>query len=90
VVCRREPSNHAHNWISDLAKRAALLAVLKFNALQDHCVTILGVETNRIAVGDPLSRPKSISNEEFESEWQFVGIVLKRVGSRSESNHEQR
>ncbi|HWH67755.1 MAG TPA: cysteine peptidase family C39 domain-containing protein [Candidatus Sulfotelmatobacter sp.] len=61
-------------------KQAGLtVAVLKFNALQDHCVTVLGVETNRVIIGDPLSGLALLSTEEFENKWQYVGVVLKRV-----------
>ncbi|HWV98712.1 MAG TPA: cysteine peptidase family C39 domain-containing protein [Candidatus Acidoferrum sp.] len=55
---------------------------MRFNALQDHCVTVLGVETNRVLVGDPLSGLASVPTEEFEDRWQFAGIVLKRVPNR--------
>lgn len=65
--------------LDELKKAGLTVAILKFNALQDHCVAILGVETNGIVVGDPLSGLSTISNEEFENKWQFVGIVLKRV-----------
>lgn len=65
--------------IEELKKAGLTVAILKFNALQDHCVAILGADTNGVVVGDPLSGLSSISNEDFESRWQFVGIVLKRV-----------
>lgn len=55
-----------------------VVAVMRFNALQDHCVTVLGVETNHVVVGDPLSGLITNSTEEFESKWQFAGIVLRR------------
>jgi hypothetical protein len=64
--------------IDDLKKSGLTVAVLQFNALQDHCVTVLGVETNRVLIGDPLNGLASISTEDFENKWQFVGIVLKR------------
>jgi hypothetical protein len=62
---------------SELKDAGLTVAVVKFNALQDHCVAILGVETNRIIIGDPLSGLGSSSIEEFENNWQFVGVVLK-------------
>jgi hypothetical protein len=55
------------------------VAVLKFNAMQDHCVTVLEVKTNGVMVADPLSGLGLLGNEEFENKWQFVGIVLKRI-----------
>jgi hypothetical protein len=63
--------------VDELKKAGLTVAVLKFNALQDHCVAVLGVETNRVMVGDPLSGLSTCSTEEFEDKWQFVGIVLK-------------
>lgn len=62
----------------ELANAGLAVAVMQFNALQDHCVAILGVETNRVLIGDPLSGLNSSSIEEFEDKWQFVGIVIKR------------
>jgi predicted double-glycine peptidase len=65
--------------VEDLKHAGLTVAVMRFNALQDHCVTVLGVETNKIVVADPLSGLTHISPQEFESRWQFVGIVLTRV-----------
>jgi predicted double-glycine peptidase len=62
----------------ELANAGLIVAVMQFNTLQDHCVAILGVETNRVLLGDPLSGLNSSSIEEFEDKWQFVGIVVKR------------
>jgi len=67
--------------VNELKKARLTVAVMKFNALQDHCVTILGVETNRVVVGDPLSGLVLIPAEEFENQWQFVGIVLRRTSA---------
>ena len=63
--------------MDELRDAGLTVAVMKFNALQDHCVAILGVETNRVLVGDPLSGFGSCSIEDFEEKWLFVGIVLK-------------
>ena len=41
--------------VEELTGAGQTVAVMKFNALQDHCVPVLGVETNRVLVGDPLS-----------------------------------
>jgi predicted double-glycine peptidase len=61
----------------ELANAGLTVAVVQFNALQDHCVAILGVETSRVLIGDPLSGLSSTSIEEFEDKWQIVGIVIK-------------
>ena len=68
--------------VADLESAGLTVVVLRFNALQDHCVTVLGVETNRVTVGDPLVGLTSLSTEEFENQWQFAGIVLRRVARR--------
>jgi predicted double-glycine peptidase len=67
--------------ISDLRQAGLTVAVLKFNALQDHCVTILGVQTNCVLVGDPLNGLTLMPTDEFENKWLFVGIVLKRTAA---------
>lgn len=63
--------------VQELRDAGLTVAVMSFNALQDHCVAVLGVETNRVIIADPLSGLSSSSIEEFEEKWQFVGIVLK-------------
>jgi predicted double-glycine peptidase len=75
--------------VDELRGAGLTVVVMKFNALQDHCVAILGVETNRVLVGDPLSGLRSCGIEDFEEQWLFVGIVLKRgpVGSGAGSGH---
>lgn len=68
----------AFRSVDELKDAGLTVAVMKFNALQDHCVAILGVETNRVLVGDPLSGLSSCSIEEFEEKWLYVGVVLRR------------
>ncbi len=65
--------------VEELRRAGLVVAVMKFNALQDHCVTVLGVEANRVILGDPLTGMTSISTGEFEEKWLFCGISLKRV-----------
>ena len=71
--------------LEELSRAGLTLAVLQFNASQDHCVTILGVQANAVVVGDPVGGLALVSKEEFENQWQFVGIVLKRVDRRSKA-----
>jgi len=68
--------------LDELKDASPTVAVMKFNALQDHCVAIFGVHTNGILVADPLSGLSVVPAEEFENKWMFVGIVLKRVGNQ--------
>jgi predicted double-glycine peptidase len=67
--------------LEELKNAGPTIAVMKFNALQEHCVAIFGIQTNGILVADPLSGLSVVSAEEFENKWTFVGIVLKRVGN---------
>lgn len=69
--------------VAELKGAGLLVAVLKFNALQDHCVAVLGLERNRVSVGDPLIGLTSMSVEEFESKWLFVGVVMNRIRADS-------
>ena len=63
--------------VDDLKQAGLTVAVLRFNALQNHCVTILGIQTNCVLVGDPLNGLTLMPTDEFENKWLFVGIVLK-------------
>jgi hypothetical protein len=64
--------------VADLQNAGLTVAVLKFNALQDHCVPVLGVSTNGVLVGDPLTGLAWMPAADFEDKWEFVGLVLKR------------
>jgi len=65
--------------LEELKSAGLTLAILKFNALQDHCVTIFGVQSNGIDIADPLTGLNIVPRQEFENKWQFVGIVFKRA-----------
>ena len=68
--------------LEELRQAGLTLAVLRSNAFEDHCVAILGVLANEVVVGDPLTGLVLVPIEEFESQWQFIGIVLKRFATR--------
>jgi ABC-type bacteriocin/lantibiotic exporter with double-glycine peptidase domain len=72
-----EVKYRAFRSVEDLKDAGAMVAVMKFNALQDHCVAVFGVQTNGIVVADPLSGLSVLPTSEFENSWQFVGIVFK-------------
>ena len=76
---------HAFRDLAELRRAGLTVAVMEFNSLQDHCVTIMGMETNRILVGDPLLGLTSVSSEEFESKWLHAGIELRRVSPQKAS-----
>ena len=64
--------------LEDLKKAGLTVVVIKFNALQDHCVTVMGVESNLVAVADPLNGLSYWPVETFEDKWLYAGIVLGR------------
>lgn len=60
--------------VEELKQTGLTVAVEKFNALQDHCVAVLGVETNQVLVGDP------------SADWRrFPPANLRTNGNSSES-----
>jgi len=72
VECR------AFKNISELKQAGLTLAIVKYNLIVDHWVTVLEVTDSQVVIGDPLGGLERISYEEFEKKWRFVGIVLKR------------
>ncbi len=68
--------------LDELKQSGLTIVVTKFSVLQNHCVTILGVETNCVIVGDPLRGLMSVPLQEFERKWLFCGIALKRSAPR--------
>jgi predicted double-glycine peptidase len=72
VECR------AFKNISELKQAGLTLAVIKYNLIVDHWVTVLEVTESQVVIGDPLGGLQRISYEEFEKKWRFEGIVLKR------------
>ncbi|EEF60362.1 cysteine peptidase family C39 domain-containing protein [Pedosphaera parvula] len=64
--------------IAELKGCDPAIAVVKFNIVTDHYVTVLEVNDREVVVGDPLSGMEKLSYEEFKDKWRFVGIILKR------------
>ncbi|HEX3799788.1 MAG TPA: cysteine peptidase family C39 domain-containing protein [Verrucomicrobiae bacterium] len=63
----------------DELKRAGLtLAVVKFNLVLDHYVTVLDVSGDTVTVGDPLNGLTKMTFVEFADKWRFEGVVLSR------------
>jgi predicted double-glycine peptidase len=55
-----------------------VLAVVKFNFILDHYVTVLEVNDREVTVGDPLQGLVKLTINEFNVKWRFEGVVLKR------------
>lgn len=68
--------------IADLKKAGLTLAVVKYNLLLDHYVTVLDVSDRAITVGDPLNGLTKLSPAEFAAEWRFEGVVVSRKQSQ--------
>lgn len=64
--------------VLELKGACPVLAVVKFNFLIDHFVTVLAVTDKEVVVGDPLSGQTTLSHKEFEDQWRFLGVVLRR------------
>jgi hypothetical protein len=64
--------------VAELKKAGLTLAVIKFNLLLDHYVTVLEVNDQGILVGDPLLGLTTMSVDEFQEKWRFVGVVMGR------------
>jgi len=63
---------------AELRSVVPFLAVIKFNIMLDHYVTVLDVNDDEVTVGDPLLGLTKLSHAEFEEKWRFVGVVLRR------------
>lgn len=64
--------------IQDLQGNLPMLAVIKFNLLTDHFVTVINLTDAEVVVGDPLSGLTVLSHAEFAAKWRFTGITLHR------------
>ncbi len=63
--------------LSELRKAGLTLAVIKFDFLVDHYVTVLEVTDSEVVVGDPLNGLDKMTYDEFRRKWRFVGVVLR-------------
>ena len=68
--------------VDELRGRGLVLAVIKFNLIMDHYVTVLKVDDNEVMVGDPLTGIHRYTYSEFAVEWHFVGVVLSRNATK--------
>jgi predicted double-glycine peptidase len=64
--------------ISELKGCCPTIALVKYNIVTDHYITVLEVNDTQVIVGDPLSGIEKLSYAEFEEKWRFAGIVLNR------------
>jgi predicted double-glycine peptidase len=67
--------------IDELKDAGLTLAVIKYSFMLDHYVTVLEFTDDHVMVGDPLRGKIAIARAEFEKQWRFVGVVLRRASS---------
>ena len=63
--------------IKQLKDAGVTLALIKETAMVDHCVVVLEVGDNTVAVADPVTGKELIPYEQFEKIWRFSGIVME-------------
>ncbi len=64
--------------IEQLRKTGVTLVVVKEGFLLDHCIVVLKVLDDSVAVADPITGKELIPIEQFEKMWRYSGIVLER------------
>jgi hypothetical protein len=64
--------------VAELEASGLTLAVVKFNFMVDHYVTVLKVDDQRVTVGDPLNGLTELPQKQFGEEWRYCGIVMRR------------
>ncbi|MBN1975668.1 MAG: hypothetical protein JW787_18690 [Sedimentisphaerales bacterium] len=64
--------------IDQLKKTGITLVVVKEGFLLDHCIAVLDVLDDAVAVADPVTGKELIPIEQFEKIWRFSGIILER------------
>ncbi len=64
--------------IEQLKKTGVTLVVIKEGFLLDHCIVVLEVLDDAVAVADPVTGKELIPIKQFEKIWRFSGIILKR------------
>ena len=69
--------------IEQLKKAGVTLAVVRDAFLVDHCLVVLEVLDDTVAVADPVTGAELIPYEKFMKIWRFSGIVMERDSTRN-------
>jgi hypothetical protein len=64
--------------LDQLKESGLTLAVIKFDIMTDHYVTVLKVTDRDVIIGDPISGMAKLSHDEFKEKWRYAGIVMGR------------
>lgn len=65
--------------IEQLKKTGITLVIVKDTYFMDHCLVVLEVLDNAVAIADPVTGAKIIPYESFEKIWRYSGIVMERA-----------
>jgi predicted double-glycine peptidase len=69
--------------IEQLKKTGVTLAVVKDAFFVDHCLVVLEVLDDAVAVADPVTGVELMPYEKFRKIWRFSGIVMERDSIRN-------
>ncbi len=64
--------------IDQLKKTGVTLVVVREGFLLDHCIVVLKVLDDTVAVADPVTGKELIPIDKFEKIWRYSGIILER------------
>ena len=64
--------------IEQLKQTGLTLVVVKEGFLLDHCIVVLKVLDDAVAVADPITGKELIPIKKFEKMWRFSGIIMER------------
>jgi len=63
---------------ADLPRDKPVIALINYQFVVDHYVTVLQASDTQLLIGDPLSGKLRETPADFESDWRRVGIVVSR------------
>jgi hypothetical protein len=69
--------------IEQLKKTGLTLAIVKDAFFVDHCLVVLEVLDDAVAVADPVTGVELMPYEKFMKIWRFSGIVMQRDSVRN-------
>jgi len=80
--------HRAFRSTSGLHGQTPALAWVRFAFLTDHVVAVLEVTSEAVVLGDPFRGKRVLTHGEFEREWRFVGVTLRRANDSSVRNRD--
>lgn len=68
--------------VAEMRSICPVIAQVKYSFLVDHMVCVLAVTDKFVVIGDPLYGKAYLTYPEFEKEWRYLGIILRREKPR--------